>query len=65
MKRDIERWRGCDPAAMDKQSEAARIFAFEDARADIIELHAALLALYDRRTPETMARARRALEVER
>ncbi len=40
MKRSIESWTRCDPALMaSAQSEAARKFAFEDAKADIIELY--------------------------
>lgn len=65
MKRNIDRWRGCDPTAMARQSEAAIVYAFEDARSDILALHAALHALYDRRTPETMAQARQAMAAER
>lgn len=39
MKRSIETWRDCAPQAMaTEQSEAARTFAFQDARADILEL---------------------------
>ena len=41
MNRGIERWQACDPVAMaTEQSEAARIYAFEDAKHDILELHA-------------------------
>lgn len=40
MKRTIEQWRGCEPEAMaTRQSDAARTFAFADAKADILELH--------------------------
>jgi hypothetical protein len=39
MKRKIEQWRGCEPEAMAGQSKAAITYAFEDAKADIIELH--------------------------
>lgn len=40
MKRKIEQWKGCEPNAMLTQSEAAMLFALEDAKADILELHA-------------------------
>lgn len=41
MKRKIEQWRACDPRAMaTQQSPAAIQFAFEDAKADILALHA-------------------------
>lgn len=40
MKRTIGQWRGCNPESMATgQSEAARTFAFADAKADILELH--------------------------
>jgi hypothetical protein len=40
MKRQIERWKICNPSAMiTDQSEAAAIFAMEDARHDILELN--------------------------
>lgn len=40
MKRTIKQWTNCSPEAMAKnQSEAARVFAFEDAKSDILELH--------------------------
>lgn len=40
MKRSIERWQICRPEAMiTDQSEAAAIFAMEDARHDILELY--------------------------
>ena len=40
MKRTIEQWKKCDPKAMaTRQSDAAKYFAFEDAKADIIELY--------------------------
>ena len=41
MKRKIEQWRNCEPAAMATQSQAALTFAFEDAKADILALHEA------------------------
>lgn len=41
MKRTIEQWQNCDPSAMaHNQSDAAKFFAFEDAKADILELYA-------------------------
>lgn len=41
MKRSIESWRGCDPKAMaQNQSEAAAMFALQDAKSDILDLHA-------------------------
>lgn len=40
MKRNIEQWRNCDPSKMTHdQSDAAKQFAFEDAKADILELY--------------------------
>lgn len=42
MQRSIDQWAQCDPKAMANQSQAAIAFAFEDAKADIAELHAAL-----------------------
>ena len=40
MKRTIEQWSGCKPESMATgQSEAARTFAFADAKDDILELH--------------------------
>lgn len=42
MKRKIEQWRNCEPAAMATQSRVAVTFAFEDAKADIIALHDAI-----------------------
>lgn len=40
MKREIDRWKNCDPKAMAfEQSDAAIFFAFQDAKADILELH--------------------------
>ena len=39
MQRTIEQWRGCDPRKMaTSQSPEARTFAYQDARADILEL---------------------------
>jgi hypothetical protein len=38
MNRSIDQWRGCVPSSMAKQSDAAIIFAFEDAKHDILEL---------------------------
>lgn len=41
MKRTIEQWIKCNPEAMaHDQSDAAKQFAFEDAKADILELYA-------------------------
>jgi len=41
MKRSIETWIGCDPKAMAyTQSAAAVMFALQDAKSDILELHA-------------------------
>lgn len=41
LNRSIEQWRNCDPWAMaTEQSDAAKMFAMEDARADILKLHA-------------------------
>ena len=40
MKRDIKQWENCDPKLMaSAQSEAAVFFAFQDAKADILELY--------------------------
>ena len=48
MNRPIERWQACNPTAMaTEQSEAARIYAFEDAKHDILELHAEVERLRD------------------
>jgi hypothetical protein len=41
LKRSIEQWRGCDPEAMAYHlSEAAIMYAFRDAKADILALNA-------------------------
>lgn len=46
MKRTIEQWRNCDPKAMvENQSAAAQMFALQDAKADILELHSENLRL--------------------
>lgn len=46
MKRAINVWMHCDPKAMAcGQSEAAVMFALQDAKADILELHAENLRL--------------------
>jgi hypothetical protein len=46
MKRTIDEWKNCDPKAMAYgQSDAAVMFAFQDAKADVIELHAENLRL--------------------
>lgn len=42
MKRKIEQWRNCEPAAMANQSQAALTYAFIDAKADILALHEAI-----------------------
>ncbi len=42
LNRSIETWEKCDPAAMAKQSEAAIMYALQDAREDILKLHAAI-----------------------
>jgi len=40
LKREIERWKNCDPHKMAyNQSLAAIMFAIADAKADIMELH--------------------------
>jgi len=40
MNRTIKQWANCDPKAMAvNQSEAARYFAFKDAKSDILNLH--------------------------
>lgn len=40
MNRTIDRWKICSPTAMcTQQSQVAQIYAMEDARHDIIELH--------------------------
>lgn len=46
MKRTIEQWNNCDPKVMaNDQSDTAKMFAFQDAKADILELHAENLRL--------------------
>jgi len=46
MKRSIDTWRVCDPKAMaHNQSAPAVMFALQDAKADILELHAENLRL--------------------
>ena len=46
MKRTIEQWKNCDPKAMvENQSAAAQMFALQDAKADILELHSENLRL--------------------
>ena len=46
MKRCFQQWLNCDPHAMaHAQSDVAKQFAFEDAKADILELHAENLRL--------------------
>lgn len=44
MKRTLEQWELCDPKAMARDmSEAAIMYALEDAKADILELHKEML----------------------
>lgn len=44
MKRTIDRYKACNPNSMAlEQSDAAKKFAFEDMKADILELHAEML----------------------
>ena len=38
MKRQAEKWRNCNPAEMAKQSEAAIMYAFQDAITDILRM---------------------------
>lgn len=46
MKRTIEQWKNSDPKAMaSNQSDTAKMFALQDAKADILELHAENLRL--------------------
>jgi len=46
MKRTIEQWRNCNPKAMaEEQSDAAKMYALQDAKADILELHTENLRL--------------------
>ena len=46
MKRTIEQWKNCVPHDMAyAQSQGAQQFAFQDAKADILELHAENLRL--------------------
>ena len=41
MKRKLSQWQGCDPNTMAyKMSDAAKFYAFQDAKADILELNA-------------------------
>ncbi len=42
MRRKIDQWKNCEPEAMAEQSKGALVFAFQDAKADIVELHSAL-----------------------
>lgn len=39
LNKSIERWLRCDPRSMAKMSEMAIMYAFEDARTDILSLH--------------------------
>lgn len=46
MRRSIEQWKVCNPKAMAyEQSPAAIMYAFEDAKADVLDLHAENLRL--------------------
>ena len=46
MKRTIEEWKNCEPNAMAySMSNAAKMYAFEDAKADILEMHSENLRL--------------------
>lgn len=46
MKRTIEQWKTCNPTTMAyEQSDAAKMYAFQDAKADILELNAENLRL--------------------
>lgn len=40
MKRTMEQWKNCDPQSMaEDQSEVAIMYAFQDAKSDILELN--------------------------
>ena len=53
MKRSARTWNNSDPAAMAKQSEAAIMWAFMDAKEDILRMAEALLVIgYPRRGTE-------------
>ena len=57
MKRQVKRWVNSSPAAMAKQSESAIMYAFQDAKDDILKMAEALRAIgYPRRgtTEEAM-----------
>lgn len=61
MNRTIEQWRNCDPAAMaTQQSEGARMYAFQDARADILWMYSAIKTI--RRQRDALLAAARAAE---
>ncbi len=50
MKRKIEQWANCNPEAMAKMSENAIMFAFKDAKSDIVAMAKILEAIaYPRR----------------
>lgn len=50
MKRQAEIWAKCDPKAMATQSEAAIMYAFQDAKDDILKMAEALKVIgYPRR----------------
>ena len=38
MKRPVHRWANCNPSAMAQQSEAAIMYAFQDAKDDILQM---------------------------
>lgn len=42
---DVDRWAKCDPKAMAKMSEAAIMYALQDAKSDILRMHAELETL--------------------
>lgn len=53
MKRQVNRWSNCNPAEMAKQSEAAIMYALQDAKADILRMAEALTVIgYPRRGTE-------------
>jgi hypothetical protein len=45
LNRTIETWAKCDPKLMATMSEAAIMYAFQDARADILRMNAELVRL--------------------
>lgn len=40
LQRTVEQWRECDPKAMARMSEAAVMYALQDAKADVLRMHA-------------------------